>query len=140
MNVSSLLGDLLLNAVVHRGDCWRRRWGPGRSRGSRWDVGLASGCYRLPGWDKRLSGGNGRLAWRRSHPLWRQRCLGGCGRGHGCGGGFGRNRKYSPLSDWWSDGGGGSLVVPVRDVVVMIWRLLVWPAWSRGVNNHLRNS
>lgn len=42
----------------------------------------------------------------------------------------------SPLSHWRVDGGGGPLLIHVGNMIVMIWRQF---AWSRGVNNHLRN-
>lgn len=139
MDVSSLFGHLLLDGVVHRGDRRRRCRGSGGSYWLWWDVGLACGCWWLPGWDEGLPGGNWRLVCRRGNPLWRQRCL---GRGCGCCW-FGDEGEDSPWSHWWAVGSGGDgcsgsgpPLIQVWDVVVMIWRQL---AWSRGVNNHLRN-
>lgn len=136
MDVPSLFGDLLLDGVVHWCD---RRWWRGESGGSywsRWDVGLARGCRWLPGWDSGLPGGD--YAWRRGDPLWRLRRFGRCCgcRRHGGGGCFGNNGDDSLWSHWRADGG-GPLLIHVGDAVVMIWRQF---AWSRGVNNHLRNS
>jgi len=143
VDIPSLFGDLLLDGVVHW--CDRRGWGlSGGSHRSRWDVGFACRYWWLSRWDKRLLGGNCRLAWRwggppgrwgdppgrRGGPPGRRGGFGCC-----CGWCFGDNREDSLLSHWWA-GGGGPPVILIRDVVVMIWRQF---AWSRGVNNHLWN-
>lgn len=140
VDIPSLFGDLLLDGVVYRCDRW---WcGGGAFGGSHWpwwDVGLACRCWWLPGWDKGLPGGNCWLAWRRGDSRWRLRCFGRCRGSHSRGGGgcwFGDNGEDSLLSHWWAHGGGGPLLIHVGDAVVMIWRQF---AWSRGVNNHLRN-
>lgn len=133
MNIPSLLGDLLLDGIVHWCDRWQwQGWSGGNCWP--WDVGFASG-YRwlsggyegLSGGYEGFSGGDQRLVLRWGHP--RAGCL-------GCSCGDWRQFREDDLwSDWWASGG-GPLLIQVWDVVVMIWRHF---AWSQGVNNHFRD-
>lgn len=138
--IASLFGHLR-DGVVHWCDRrWRRRW----------DVGLACGRRQLLGRNKWLPGQNFGPAGRRGDSFGRRwrfgRCCGHGGRLGGCrwlcrcrrlgGCWFCNNRKDSILRHGRADSGGGPLLVPIGDVVVMVWRYL---ARSRSINDHLRN-
>lgn len=84
VNVPPLFGDLLLDAVVHRGHrghWWWRRWR---------HVGFAGDHWGLPGRDDGSLGWNVRLACGRDDPPRRQRGFGDGGSGGGGCGGCGR--------------------------------------------------